>query len=363
MRGPVAAAAVVALVLACKGKGGGAGPGSGSGSGSAIAQSFGEAIAILCGKTVQPPSVRDLDPGERDHVVSQWLEERILNARARAVLAALNTDPDPATTVIKVAAEAGVADCRPLAMFASRRIGGIVVPVLAETGSAQPLDQDLPLVTVSTTEIEVEATRVAAVAGDGLDAAGADKVAAAIRALRASAEHAHTHEVVIAIDASLSSSVLGSVLMAITTGGIHDVSIAVRVGREAGAVILQVPYGAAIKSPPAGVTAVRMFVAIVDGEVVVASASGQEGTLAQPLVRVPLQPLPAAAAAVRDALAGVISRRWPGHAARGPFDSDLTVVATAPVSVQVLVELIATANVAPDGTALFAAVDFARGID
>src|SRR5690349_4604439 len=96
------ALAVVVLVLGCKGAGShpGAGSGSGSGSDSAPAQSFAEAMTILCGKGVQPPGVADLDPADRDHVISEWLDERILNPQARAVLSALNTEPDPAARVI-----------------------------------------------------------------------------------------------------------------------------------------------------------------------------------------------------------------------------------------------------------------------
>jgi hypothetical protein len=328
------------------------GRGSGTGSGSAVAsgaQTYRDAVGILCGEGVPPPAFAGVDPVEREGELGRWLDQRITNREARAFVSALADVRDRAAQIRRAAATAGIEACRPLEMFAVRTVGGATVPDVTTVLATNELAQDLPVIVITPSAIVVEGTAVAEVTAGTLDPAKLPAVSAAIAAAIDDQRGSPIVDVVVAADRSLTNSLLARVLAAAHDAGVGRVSLAVGItGHEVRSVPLLFPDHPAGKIRP---PALEMVAIADDDEVVVFSRSGLEGTRREPRARTPSTPSAAMTAAVQTTLREIVERRWQQD--RMGADVRIVVSGSASTTVQTMADLISAVRVAPDGTPLF----------
>jgi hypothetical protein len=309
-------------------------------------QSFADAVRILCGEGPSPPDVTSAAPAERHEKLSRWLDAQIRHPQGRALLAALATAPDPAGRVRTAADEAGVAGCRPLAMFAPRFASGVELAELAGDGGTVDVDQELPVITASTTAVIVDGKPVVPIAGGAIAAGDQATLASMVGAV--GADHAETTGApfagaVVAMDGGLSTPVLAQIERALVQAGAKRLELLVRVGGGLRAVPFDLPDA---KRPG------QLVLVVQNDKVVVASRSGRDGALGPPRMSVPIDPLPAVAGPLQDTLAQIDR----------PAER-LTVIAADSVRIGVLAQLAAWARARPDGTPVMPDVALGTGLE
>jgi hypothetical protein len=318
------------------------GPGAGQGSAPAPAgQSYRDAIAILCGAGVTPPGFAGLDPVERERELGGWLDEKITNPEARAFVSALADRRDREAQIRRAADTIGLATCRPLDLFASRAIGGAIVPDIAAVVGTEELAQDLPVVVVTATAIVVDGREVAVVAATAVEPAELAKVVAALRA-GAAARDEPLAELVIAADRAVTARVLLGVLDGVRDAGATGAALAVGItGHEVRTVPLVLAAG--------GRAPVFDLEARVSSDAIELRPHAAGGTAAAPLGAFPPRPALAMAEAVQAAL-----RTWFGSstAGRAPAERSILLVVTPPTTVQTIADVAAAVRASPDGTPL-----------
>jgi len=358
-------AIVVSLVatLGCKGTGGGGG-GSGSGSGSArgsAEQTLHDAMAILCGRGELPPDVSAMNPADRTTALSHWLDRVITNPDGRTVIAAVGDTRDRPTQIRRAAADAGIDDCEPLALFGARTIGGANVPDLAAAApGTDELDQDLLVVVASPDAIVVDGTAVIPIRKGELDPAEAPKLGVF---LAATADVARTKArtpltvAIVALDRSLPVGVLATIAEALGHAGVARIELAVGIGAGENRMVPVL-----LAAPAAPGRSLGMTVTVGPTDLVVASRSGEEGTAARPKLRIPLDPAPALREALQAGLREIVDRRWHGQA-RASADDRIVVTADHAVTAQALAEILGAVRAGPDGTPLFPEVVLGLTLD
>jgi hypothetical protein len=309
---------VAALVAAC-------GKSSKKQEDAAPSQGFAAAMKVIC-DAGSAPGVAEANPAERQRIMSEHIEANVTNPEARALFAEVSA-------LAPAKASAAITD-------AARRAGLEGCAIVATSVAGRQ-------VTITANAIVIEGHDVTP-----------ERVEPMIAALVASTG---TKEVAIAIEPDVTYERVLPALQSIVRGGARPVLL-----DDAGGVPLAVP-----EPTPADPSApqvepepeVGVLVMITRRRVAVASTSGLEGTIPDPVLSFELGDPEAAARSVGEKLTEIVDRRWPPGSPRSRANRQVIVLADPSTPTRVLLPILGAARRASDGRELFPDVALAAGIE
>ncbi len=308
-------------------------------------QSFREGMALIC-KVGEDPDLAHANPVERQAAMSRWLDERVTNARARKVIAAVGeaNPQDRARLIREAAGEAGVTDCPIVAEAAPG--AGLELPTVPGDVALAEVPEGVTMV-ITATAIVVEGEQIVAVRDGAVDPSELDGGARGMKVTRlekfAGALAAQDPgPMLVAVAPGTPYRVLMQALYSVK-GSYQALHVLARAGDALGAVSLTLPtapLASGVLAPaPDAEPPVQMVLAITQRHALLWSLSGTEGTLRQPALTV----APDDVTRVRAALADIAKRRWEGRA-RPDEDRRIVVMADATQPAAIVVPMMAAAR-------------------
>lgn len=308
-------------------------------------QSFREGMELVC-KAGQDPDLAHAHPAERQAAMSRWLDQRVTNAKTRAVIEAVAVaHPRERSRLLREAAEAaGVIDC-PLVEQVTPG-AGLELPTVPDGVALAEVPEGVTLV-ITPIAIVVEGEQIVAVRDGAVDPSELEGGARGMKIVRlekfaAALAAQHAGPLLVAAAPETPYHVLVQALYSVK-GSYQALHILARAGAALGAVPLALPAASPPVDPSAPVpdaeAPVQMVLAITRRDALLWSMSGAEGTLQQPLRTTTADDV----AGIRGALAEVAKRRWEGRA-RSDEDRRIVVMADATQTAEVVVPMMAAAR-------------------
>jgi biopolymer transport protein ExbD len=314
------ALAALACLAACKGKD----------EKKAEAQSFAQAMEIVC-TAHGVPAAENANPAERQQAISEHVKETVTNPEAILVFESVSVaaPAERARILEEAAKKAGLPGCAMIeALDPVRRLA---IPELPEA-ALDPFDE-APLMVVSESVVAVEGRQLEL-----------ERVESFIGALFDANRYVQEREpdltIAVAADPETRFQRLFDVVHALVKAGARPVLL-VRDGSRVGSIPLAIPDKKPEdpSMPAAAEAPVGMIVAMTTTEMLVWSTSGLEGTLQQPLAKLPHDQL----GELEKTLAGIAERRWAGKT-RSNDDQQIILMFDAAIPAQKVVAVMAAAR-------------------
>jgi biopolymer transport protein ExbD len=240
----------------------------------------------------------------------------------------------------------------------------IPMPIVPDVGLAS-LGED-PALTITPTGITVEGMTIVAVRNGDVDPADKEggtmgrKISRLAQFLKTLVEVAAKAKpggppttLNLIVDPTTPYKLLIDVMFTAKSAPVRTFALVVRAGKATKAIPIVLPDSTALDQSNA---AIQLVVSITKAHVVLWSFSGQEGSLSQPKLDLPL----GRAGDVQKALTEIAERRWPGGKDR---ETAIVVMADGPVPMQEVAEVMAAVRTTSDGRPLFTDLRLGTGFE